>query len=142
MVATCLGSAKMDSVKVIMPDACHFNELITSAKIKAENIIVSSLAWGWGEADTMINQFQKDFQAKYNREAPIDAGMAYDALTVLANAVTAASSFNSSDVKTKLQDTRYLGVTGLTTFDEFGEVQKGFSLDVIKDGMLVPLLSQ
>lgn len=69
-------------------------------------------------------KLKRVYQAKYHHEIPAVAALAtgYDAMMVLADAITRANSTQGDKVQLALSQTRdYAGVTGLITLDEQGD---------------------
>ena len=67
------------------------------------------------------------------------SGLFYDATHVLAEAMKETSSISGVDVQKALVEVEYEGVTGLTKFDSFGDVQKPFAVYVVKGGQFLPV---
>jgi branched-chain amino acid transport system substrate-binding protein len=85
-----------------------------------------------------VQEFVKNYQAKYGKPPTMFAAQAYDA----ANLVIEAIKNGATDRKT-LRDKlaaikNYPGVTGKTSFDENRDVDKALTKLVVKDGKFVP----
>lgn len=84
-----------------------------------------------------IKDFIIAFQERYSEKPAYFAALAYDAVNILKSAIE-RGGVSSDGIKGALYDTKnYAGVTGLTTFDENGDVEKPTILKTIKNGQFV-----
>jgi len=84
--------------------------------------------------DPAIQTYVKNFKSKYNDAPSALTSQAYDSTGMLLEAIKAAGTTDSSQVRDKLAALDYKGVTGDTKFDENGDVDKSFTKVMVKDG--------
>jgi branched-chain amino acid transport system substrate-binding protein len=75
-------------------------------------------------------KFKNEYKAKYGKEPDADAALAYDAGTILLNAIKKAGSTSGAKIKKAMMQTELTGVTGTIKFDENRDPIK--SADIIK----------
>jgi branched-chain amino acid transport system substrate-binding protein len=77
------------------------------------------------------------FKKKYDQEPDIYAASAFDALNILASAME-RGGFNSELIKETLYSIQdFPGVTGLTSFDKNGDVNKPIGIKKVENGKFV-----
>lgn len=89
-------------------------------------------------------KFAKEYQAKYGKQPDFNAASSYDCMHVVAVALKkvldAGEPITGENVKNALQTSTFNGATGLTKFDENGDVVgKIFGRRVIQNGKAIPL---
>ncbi len=106
---------------------------------KAGNVAEGALYSYYGTFDLMsespdIARFVKSFKERYNADSGYYAPIGYDALMIIAQALETAGT-NSKDIKEALYSIKkFPGVSGITSFDENGDVIKPVVLKTIKGG--------
>ena len=84
----------------------------------------------------------KDYVERYTKEygsAPSAlTSQAYDSVGLVLTAIERSGSADPEVIKTTLYELEYPGVTGLTRFDERGDVDKDFVKVTIENGKFVP----
>jgi len=85
-----------------------------------------------------FRQFKEAYRKKYGKEYGPYGDYGYDSLYVLKAGIEYAKSFDPEVLKEKLYGLEYRGVTGLTKFDSYGEVDKPFGIMTVKNGEFVP----
>lgn len=131
-----LKQAKEIGIKSIFigGDGSYSPDLIKIAGNAADGSYYTIMAMGFGIADAEIAKFKAEFQKKYNQEPDVYSAYAYDALKIIANAIP-KGGYTSEGIKAALYGTRdFKGVTGITSFDKNGEVDKPFYIYVVRDG--------
>jgi branched-chain amino acid transport system substrate-binding protein len=83
-----------------------------------------------------VQAFVKKYRAKYNGETPDSlAPLAYDAINILAAAITHAGTTDGAAVRDALAGTKdFAGVTGRTTIDPKRNASKSAVIIAVKDG--------
>ncbi len=90
------------------------------------------------EARGEAKGYQERFQAKYGKQSEIFAATAYDALKIIAQAME--NGIDSETIKNALYSTKnFPGVSGITTFDENGDVAKPPIIKTVKEGKFIKL---
>jgi branched-chain amino acid transport system substrate-binding protein len=99
-----------------------------------EGVIFSTPAFDLGSERPEVQQFVQAFRAKYKVEPEVTAGHAYDAIKILVSVMQKWGT-DAESVKKGLYAVRnFPGVTGLTTFDDHGDVVKGVFIKKISHG--------
>ena len=114
-------------------DGSYSPELINIAGVAAEGSYYTLMAMGFGIADQEIENFTKNFKEKYGEEPDVYAAYAYDAMKTLAEAIR-IGGYSADGVKKALYSTTFKGVTGITKFDNYGEVDKPYYIYEVKNG--------
>jgi branched-chain amino acid transport system substrate-binding protein len=83
-----------------------------------------------------VQAFVKKYRAKYNGETPDSlAPLAYDAMNILAAAITRAGATDGGAIRDALAATKdFPGVTGRTTIDAKRNASKSAVIIAVKDG--------
>lgn len=85
-----------------------------------------------------VQEFVKNYQAKYNQQPDALAALGYDAAVLMVNAVTQAGTADPQKITEALAKTKDLeGVTGTFTFDKDHNPIKGAVILEMKDGKQV-----
>jgi len=125
------------NVTFVGGDGSYSPDLITIAGNTAENTYYTIMSMGFGVSDSLIHSFTGKFKRKYGIEPSVYSAYAYDAGKIISYVIS-KSEFTSESIKENLYKVRnYKGVTGYTTFDEFGEVNKDFYVYVVKHGKFI-----
>ena len=91
--------------------------------------------------DAKVQAFVKNYQAAYNEKPEAYSAISYDAMHVIADALTRAG-IKSADltdadreaIQKAMAASDYQGVTGPFKFDEKGDLTKGLFIQTVKDG--------
>lgn len=113
-------------------DGAYSTDLIKLAGEAAEGSFYTIMSLGQGVIDSLVSDFEIKFKKKYGKDVDVYAAYAYDALFTLVVAIK-KSSADPDKIKNALYKVKYIGITGLNEFDEFGEVKKFYSIYVIKN---------
>lgn len=115
-------------------DGSYSPELIKIAGDVAEGSFYTLMGLGYGIMDEEIDRFIKAFERKYSVEPGVYSAYAYDALMIIVEAIE-KGGYSSNEIKNALYSIKdFKGVTGITNFDEFGEVDKLFAIYIVKGG--------
>lgn len=87
-----------------------------------------------GSDDPAIKEYVDTYTEKYGSAPSALTSQAYDSVGMLLTAIEKAGTTDSDKVREELQKIDYPGVTGQTTFNDIGDVQKEFVKVVVKDG--------
>lgn len=125
------------NAKFISCDGAMVQDLLDIAGNAAEGSYYTTLALGYGVSDKDISQFNEAFRKKYNKEPDVYAAYYYEAAKIVAKAIK-EGGYDSEKIKERLYamtgDNAYNGVTGKTSFDRNGEVNKSFYVYEVVDG--------
>lgn len=106
----------------------------------AEGIIYTYYGTFFPESNNeTIKSFVNSYRKKYNEEPTYYSALAYDATNILLTALKNAK-YDILKVKDELYNIRnYNGVTGVTSFDKNGDVEKPVILKAVKNGKFTVL---
>ncbi len=123
-------------VKFISCDGAMVDDLLKLAGDAAEGTFYTSLALAYGVNDSLINSFNANFKNKYNKESDVYAAYYYEVTKITAYALKKAGN-NADKLIEVLYSINgansYNGLTGATSFDSNGEVNKSFTIYVVKN---------
>jgi branched-chain amino acid transport system substrate-binding protein len=103
----------------------------------AEGAYYTAPAFSPADTSSRVRQFVGAYQGKYGQPPEIFAAHAYDAVKILAG-VIAEAGYNADRIREALHKVSgYPGVSGLTTFDANGDVEKPAMIKTVKDGVFV-----
>ena len=100
-------------------------------------VIFSSIAFDDKSEDPVIKDFISNFQKMFNRKPNVWSAHAYDALMIIANVIN-KGGLPSDQIKKGIYETQlYHGVSGVTSFDKFGDVIKTVSFMTVVNNHFV-----
>jgi branched-chain amino acid transport system substrate-binding protein len=106
----------------------------TYAGNKVSNAYLSTHA-SMDDPSPAIQNFVKAFQAKYNEKPNALAGLGYDSMMVLADAMKRAKSLSGPDLRDAIAQTKdFNGVTGKITLNANRDAEKGAVIMEIANG--------
>ncbi len=115
-------------------DGSYSPELTRIAGGAAEGSYYTLMAMGGASAEERVVEFKSDFENKYGEQPDVYAAYAYDALLIVAEAFRQGDA-SADGVKTALYQIRdFEGVTGRTSIDLNGEVDKPFGIVEVRNG--------
>lgn len=124
----------------ISADGAMTADMLKLAGVAAEGTYYTSLALGYGVADSAITRFEGAFRKKYGHDPDVYAAYYYDAARLAATALKEGNTTGPAvrDYLYALSgDRKFGGVSGFIEFDRLGEVTKGFTLYRVKGGDFV-----
>lgn len=129
------------SAKFISADGAMTAGLISIAGAAAEGSYYSALGLGYGVADKDIATFEEAFKKAHNGEQPgVYTAYYYEVTKIVAEAIK-NGGYDGKKIRDYLYSMNgkkaYKGITGVTSFDAKGEVNKPFYIYVVKDGQFV-----
>lgn len=121
----------------ISADGAYTEDLIKTAGNAAEGAYFSTMALAFGVADQAIAQFQNAFKSKFHDDPDVYAAYYYEATNLVAQVIRDSGATGES-IRKGLDAMNgakaYHGITGTTSFDVKGEVDKAFYIYQIKNG--------
>ena len=112
-------------------------DLFKIAGNAANGVIYTATGYDPESNDVKVKEFEKKYQAKFHKEGDVFAATAYDAVYIMKLAIEKVG-YNSESIKNELYKIKYfLGVTGSTSFDKNGDVEKPVLVKIIKDQKFV-----
>lgn len=127
--------------KFISADGAMTEDLLKIAGNAAEGTYYSTLALGYGISDNLVADFTSKFkQANNGQEPDIYAAYYYEVTKIIAEAIK-NGGYDADKIKAYLYSMNgsksYRGITGITSFDAKGEVDKPFYIYEVKGGKFV-----
>ncbi len=118
-------------------DGAFSTELIKLAGKAAENSYYTMMGVPKNER---VEAFVRDFKSRYNtqEEPNVFVFYAYDAMMVVAKAIE-KGGYNAEGIKNALYTVDHDGITGPIKFDQYGEVDKSYSIYTVKNNQFVLL---
>lgn len=130
------------NVQITGPITMQSPELVDIAGEAAEGAIYSYSAFDPHSEHSVVKTFRDKYVALHNEEPESFAANAYDAAMLLTTAIEQCE-LNTECIRDYLYAVKdYDGVSGKTTFDEFGEVSKPLLLKMVKGGEFVQYIKE
>lgn len=104
----------------------------------AEGVVYPQPPYDPESDDPRIKKFVADYKAKFPIKPDVDAAFAYDALWIVAKAIEGSAEY-PTDLRDRIADTNYRGLTGDITFDSGGDVDITPKMFQISGGKFVPI---
>lgn len=115
------------------------HKLLEIAQQGAEGLICATAPFNAESEEPHIKDFVDSFTTEYGEPPDWLAANSYDAVIITAHILNSGAR-SGEEIKKCLYTTRdFPGVSGSTTFDEFGEVIKPIKLIMVKDGQFASL---
>jgi branched-chain amino acid transport system substrate-binding protein len=127
---------------IIAPSSFNDPEIIKLAGNAAEGVMFSSPLFDPESKEPKIKMFVNDFSKKHNEKPNIWAAYGYDAVNIAALAMT-KGDIKSEVIRDNLYKiTNFLGVTGNTSFDSNGDVNKELKILMVSKQSFLPYSSK
>lgn len=84
--------------------------------------------------DAKVKAFVDAYKAEFGKEPSALTAQAYDSVGIFLEAAAKVGVDDRDALRNEINNMSYEGVTGVTKFDEKGDVQKSFTKVVVKDG--------
>lgn len=137
-VVTALRDAGEDA-ELFATGAMLTEELDADGKVAVEGLYYPQASFDPDSDAPQVRAFVVAYRSKYGLEPDTYAGHGYDAVMMLAQAVQEAG-LDHQEIRFYLNSMNaYDGVTGLTDFDDNGDVRKFHRMYVIRGGVGVPV---
>ena len=122
------------NVKVFTVGLAENPKVIEIAGKGADNVFYSYPSFQVNSDDSIVKKFVSDYKVKYGNEPDVLGAYGYDLLNITLLALK--NNLESSDkIKNALYNIKdYQGVTGLTSFDQKGDVTKTAGIKIILQG--------
>jgi len=132
-----LKQAKELGVKsiIIGGDGGFDPKLIEIAGNASENSFWSTIGLGGSDVDSIRESYLKNYKDKYGIESGAYSALYYDAMRVASLALQSSKDYSGESIREALMNIQdYRGPTGITKFDENGDVDKPFSIYKVQEG--------
>lgn len=113
-------------------------DVLATAGIAADGVIYCH-HFDSESKDPTTMKFVQDYKKKYNRDVEGYAALAYDGLKIIANVLKKCGTDKECIKKGLYATQNYRGVTGITSFDDHGDVLKPIYIKTIKNGKIFTL---
>lgn len=125
--------------KILSVNSFYDPKLLQIAGDSAEGAIFTYPMYDPKNKDAVTRKFVDAFKKKYEKEPDIFAAQGYDALNLVALAIS-KGGFTAEAIREELSKVKnYPGVGGTITFDLNGDVIKPLRLMIVRQGKFVPL---
>lgn len=134
-IAAILKEIKTQGIKskAISVEGAAQPQILEIAGDAAEGLIYPQPPYDPESNNPMILHFVSAYKAKFPTAPDIDAAFAYDALRIVAKAIESSANY-PQDLKARLSDTSYKGLTGDIAFDANGDVNIEPKMFQVKGG--------
>jgi branched-chain amino acid transport system substrate-binding protein len=120
--------------KVLSAYGFYDPKLLEQAKTAAEGAVFTVPAFDPDNPSPAIKEFTSTFQAEYGEKPDVWAAQAYDATGIIAAALNTGAT-TGPEIRDQIAQTKnFDGVSGRTSFDENGDVQKPLRFMTVRDG--------
>ena len=109
-------------------------EKIDKSNIDAVNGAYFCSQYSAESKDPAVQQFIKDYKAKYKADPNMFAVLGYDAMNIMLESIKKAGSTDSGKVVDAMQGIKFKGLTGDITFDKDRNPVKAAAITTIRDG--------
>lgn len=113
-------------------------KLLKLAGDTAEGIIYTRPSFDPEHPNEEYKKFSSAFKQKYGREPGIAAAQCYDAANIIFFSIEQGGERGEEIQKAMSAVKNFSGVTGTTSFDEYGDVEKKITLFTVMNGEFVP----
>lgn len=114
-------------------------ETIATGGASVEGAVFSTPVFDAASADSQVVRFVESFHRAFGKDPDVWSAHGYDALMLLAEAMRRGGT-TPDEIKRSLYGTKdYPGVSGVTTFDQNGDVQKAARFMTVRGGQFVPV---
>lgn len=115
----------------------EISDVVATAGDAAEGTVYSFPSYDPQKGGNLVYSFAKKYEQKYGELPDPEAAFSYDAMKILALAISEAGT-DPIKIKNELYNIQnYKGVTGKTSFDENGDVTKPIGFKILLDGEYV-----
>lgn len=126
------------NVKIFSVEGVAQPMILEIASDVAEGIVYPQPPYNPESNDPEVKKFVESYKKEYPTKPDIDAAFAYDALRIVARAIGNSTTY-PQDLRSRIADTNFRGITGEIDFDANGDVNITPKMFQIKGGQFVPL---
>ncbi len=114
-------------------------DIVKLAGKSAENIVYPQVVLDLESKEPAVAQFISAYRTKYGEDPDIYAAHGYDAVKLMAAAITAAGSMHPRSIRQGLSGIEnFDGAAGRTSFDSNGDVVRYPRIFIVRDGSPLP----
>ena len=126
------------TTKILSVEGVAQPMILEIASEAAEGLIYPQPPYNPDSDDPAIQKFVAAYRAKFPTKPDLDAAFSYDALKIVAKAIEGCANY-PQDLRARIADTNYKGITGDISFDAKGDVDITPRIFQIKDGKFEPV---
>jgi branched-chain amino acid transport system substrate-binding protein len=126
------------TAKILSVEGVAQPMILEIASEAAEGLIYPQPPYNPDSDDPEIKKFVAAYRAKFPTKPDLDAAFSYDALKIVAKAIESCANY-PQDLRARIADTYYKGITGDISFDSKGDVDINPLIFQIKGGQFVPV---
>ncbi len=116
-------------------------QILQEAKKASEDAIFTAPIFDPGSPSGIIETYVREYEAKYGVKPDIWSAQAYDAMNIIALALNKGAK-TGLEIQAEIANMKnFEGVSGLTSFDEKGDVVKPLKLMTVRNGVFVEYTS-
>lgn len=126
------------TAKILSVEGVAQPMILEIASEAAEGLIYPQPPYNPDSDDSATKKFVAEYRAKFPTKPDLDAAFSYDALKIVAKAIESCANY-PQDLRARIADTNYKGMTGDVSFDDKGDVDIEPHIFQIKGGQFVPV---
>ena len=111
-------------------------DILNAAGNAAEGVIYPH-HFNFDSTEPLVQEYQKKYLAKYGRKSEGFAALAYDGIHIIAHVLKTCDARPAFIKDTLYKVKNFPGVTGMTTFDDHGDVLKEIIIKTVSDRRFV-----
>ncbi|MBI4171045.1 MAG: penicillin-binding protein activator [Candidatus Aenigmarchaeota archaeon] len=122
--------------RIIGPTTIESPDLIAQAGTAAEGVIYSAPKFDLN--DSVVKSFGEKYKSKYNKTLGFRTAISYDAVMIVASLLIKCGEDVECTKRGLYETQNYSGVSGITSFDKNGDVDKPLMIKTVRNGKFVP----
>ncbi len=128
------------TIPILGGDTWEAPEFLSIGGDAVEGAVYSTHFTAEAPVTPMSDEFLKEYEAKFSKQANAFAALGYDAYMVIIDAIERGDSADPIAIRDQLADTKdFVGATGIITLDVNGDAVKSAVINQVKDGKFVYL---
>jgi branched-chain amino acid transport system substrate-binding protein len=121
--------------KILTVGLAETPEVISIAKNASDSVYYSYPSFQASSSESHIVEFSKSYKSKYGFDPDVLAAYGFDLANITFSSLKGTENLNIEEFKTNLYNLQnFNGVTGKTSFDKNGDVQKSIGIKLINNG--------
>ena len=128
------------TIPILGGDTWEAPEFLSIGGDAVEGAVYSTHFTAEAPVTPMSDEFLKEYEAKFSKQANAFAALGYDAYMVIIDAIERGDSADPIAIRDQLADTKdFVGATGIITLDVNGDAVKSAVINQVKDGNFIYL---
>ncbi len=125
------------TTQFIGPKTIESEEFLKHAGRAAEGVIYAADVLD--KADPLFKRFEQNYAIRFNKTLSFRTPLAYDAVMILAELLKKCGNEVNCVKKGLYKTNGYRGISGITSFNEYGDVIKPLTIKTVRDGEFVEM---